>query len=124
MALPPDETGALGPSRTFSEPSATRHALGARLNWRRLQRVRQVNYGVVCMGSIVAGLVLNPASLVWMALLACAWVYMFMVRGSTPLVVNGHEVTPQQKLYGMGAFSGAAAQGSSRRQSMPAGACK
>lgn len=86
--------------------------------------MRQVNYGVVCMGSIVAGLVLNPASLVWMALLACAWVYMFMVRGSTPLVVNGHEVTPQQKLYGMGAFSGAAAQGSSRRQSMPAGACK
>lgn len=64
-----------------------------------------VNYGVVTAGSVALGLVLNPSSLVWMALLAIAWVWVFMVRGEAPLVVNGHEVTPQQKLYGMGALS-------------------
>ncbi len=52
----------------------------------------RVNYLIVMLSVTLITLVLNPTSLIALAFLAMAWVYLFIVRQS-PIVIAGRTFT-------------------------------
>lgn len=65
----------------------------------------RVNYGLVVAGITAAAMAVNPAALAVVALLGACWAWLFGVRTS-PLVINGRQLSEREALVGAAAVSG------------------
>lgn len=64
----------------------------------------RTNYLVFGLAITALAFVSNPVSLIWMAILGLVWFYLFMLKTS-PLVINGREISDREKMMGMSAAS-------------------
>jgi PRA1 family protein 1 len=64
----------------------------------------RTNYLVFGLSITALAFLSNPASLIWMALLGLVWFYLFMIKTS-PLVINGREISDREKMMGMSVAS-------------------
>ena len=86
---------------SFSKPEN----LGEATN--RLQKnlaYYRTNYLVFGLGITTLAFLSNPGALIWMAFLALMWFYLFVAK-TTPLVINGREISDREKIMGMSAAS-------------------
>lgn len=64
----------------------------------------RINYLIIMMGVTALCMVLNPSSLVVLAMLGLLWLYLFVVR-QAPLVLGGRTFSNQEKFVAMGVIS-------------------
>ncbi|MEW5299824.1 MAG: hypothetical protein WDW36_002799 [Sanguina aurantia] len=85
----------------FSKPATLSEAT-SRL--RKNASYFKVNYLIVVLLTTALSFLLHPASLIAVALLSAAWVYLFLIR-TTPLEIGGRTFSERDKLIGMCAVS-------------------
>lgn len=64
----------------------------------------RVNYLVVILATTVVSFVMHPTSLLVLAALMAAWIYVLFIR-QQPITMGGRELSHKEKLIGMGAVS-------------------
>lgn len=64
----------------------------------------KTNYALVAVGTVATVMLLNPWSLIILAILALGWFYMYIIR-STPLVLGGREFSDREKFLLMSGIS-------------------
>lgn len=64
----------------------------------------RVNYLLVVLTTCAVTFVMNPSSLLVLATLLAAWVYLLFVR-TQPLVIGGRQLSEREKVLGMAAVS-------------------
>lgn len=75
-----------------------------------LSRIRKnaayfrVNYLIVMLATTALTFVMNPASLLVLALLSVGWIYIMFLR-TAPLEIGGRTLSDREKLLGMSAIS-------------------
>lgn len=77
----------------FSRPQNASE-LGGRL--RKNLAYFRTNYAIVTAGTVALVMLLNPWSLIVLALLAAAWFYFYIIK-TTPLVLGGREFSDREK---------------------------
>lgn len=82
---------------TISKPDNLNDALG---RIRKNLSYFKANYLTIMLIVIVLSMLSSPSSILYTSLLACVWIYLFMVR-SEPLVLGGRSLNEREKFLGM-----------------------
>lgn len=64
----------------------------------------RVNYMLILLGVIVTSMLINPISIIWVAVIAALWVYVFMVR-IEPVIILGRVLSDREKSLALGAIT-------------------
>jgi len=64
----------------------------------------RINYFLVVVVTMVVCMVLNPASLIVLGMLAATWFYLFVAR-QAPITIGGRAFSPREQLIAMGVVS-------------------
>ena len=82
---------------TFAKPESLNDALS------RIQKnlgYFQANYLTILLAVVVISMLWNPTSVFFLAVLALAWVYLFMIR-TEPVVIANRQLSEREKFLGM-----------------------
>jgi hypothetical protein len=81
----------------FSRPASTGELPG---RLRKNVAYFRTNYALLCGGTTALVMLMNPWSLIVLAVLAAAWFYMYIIK-TTPLVLGGREFGDREKFLAM-----------------------
>lgn len=85
----------------FSRPENLNDGLG---RVRKNLNYFYANYLTIIIAVVVLSMLWNPSAILWLALLASIWVYIFMIR-TDPLVVSGRTLNEREKFLGLAVIS-------------------
>lgn len=85
----------------FAKPAGMAEATG---RMRKNVAYFKVNYGIVAVSTTALVMVMNPWSLIVLAVLALLWGYAYVVR-TTPLVLGGRELSDREKFMALSGTS-------------------
>lgn len=85
----------------FSRPENLNDALG---RVRKNLNYFYANYLTIILAVVVLSMLWNPMAILWLALLAAAWIYIFMIR-TEPVIISGRTLNEREKFLGLAIIS-------------------